>query len=257
MTSAAALALPDPFVLVGDQITIGLPGARAVFTTRRGGVSTGPYESLNLGWLTDDQQEAVAENRRRVAEAHGIELAWGRQVHATQVERRASGNLELGIGVGEAAQADGQATSTPGVAPTVLTADCLAVVIVGGGAVAAVHAGWRGLAGGIIAEGVAALHELGVGGQVALTAAIGPGAGVCCYEVGEEVHAEFGAYGDAVRRGRNLDLKAIAAAQLRAAGVQTVHDVGLCTICSDPELFFSHRRDNGVTGRQAAIAWLS
>jgi YfiH family protein len=259
MTSAAALALPDPFVADGEQITIGLPGARAVFTTRRGGVSTGPYESLNLGWLTDDQQEAVTENRRRVGDAHGLELAWGRQVHGTQVERRASGNLELGIGLGEAAQADGQATSTPGVAPMVLTADCLAIVIADGGAVAVVHAGWRGLAGGVIAEGIRAVRELSDDrdGRDALTAAIGPGAGVCCYEAGGEVHAEFTAYGDGVRRGRNLDLKAIAAAQLHAAGVQTVHDVGLCTICADPELFFSHRRYKGVTGRQAAIAWLS
>jgi YfiH family protein len=145
------------------------------------------------------------------------------------------------------------------VAPTVLTADCLAIVIVGGGAVAAVHAGWRGLAGGVIAEGIRAVRELSDDrdGRDALTAAIGPGAGVCCYEAGGEVHAEFTAYGDGVRRGRNLDLKAIAAAQLHAAGVQTVHDVGLCTICADPELFFSHRRDKGVTGRQAAIAWLS
>ncbi len=120
------------------------------------------------------------------------------------------------------------------------------------GAVAAVHAGWRGLAGGILAEGVAAVRELGGTGPV--HAAIGPAAGPCCYEVGEEVHAHFADH-DARRGARNLDLKAVAAAQLRAAGVAAVHDTGLCTMCADPALFFSHRRDGGVTGRQAGIVW--
>jgi copper oxidase (laccase) domain-containing protein len=89
-----------------------------------------------------------------------------------------------------------------------------------------------------------------------LSAAIGPGAGACCYEVGEEVHAAFSGHGAAVRHGNNLDLKAIAARELERAGVQVVHDLGLCTICSDPSLFFSHRRDRGVTGRQAGLVWL-
>ena len=117
------------------------------------------------------------------------------------------------------------------------------------------HAGWRGLADGIVTEGVSALRELGVDGP--LEAAIGPGAGGCCYEVGEEVHAMFASHGDAVRHGRNLDLKAIARAELEEAGVRTVYDIHLCTICSDATLFFSHRRDHGVTGRQAGLAWLS
>ena len=117
------------------------------------------------------------------------------------------------------------------------------------------HAGWRGLAGGIVAEGVRAIRELGADGP--LEAAIGPGAGGCCYEVGDEVHEVFADYGERVRRGRNLDLKAIAREQLERAGVQTVHDVELCTICSDESLFFSHRRDRGVTGRQAGLVWLS
>jgi YfiH family protein len=136
-----------------------------------------------------------------------------------------------------------------------LTADCLPIAIAGGGAVAMVHAGWRGLAGGVIAEGVRALRGLGDGG--ALAAAIGPGAGPCCYEVGEEVHAAFASEGPDVRAGRNLDLKAIARRQLERAGIERIYDVGLCTVCSDPSLFFSHRRDDGVTGRQAGIAWLS
>jgi copper oxidase (laccase) domain-containing protein len=88
-------------------------------------------------------------------------------------------------------------------------------------------------------------------------AAIGPGAGGCCYEVGEEVHHRFAAYDHGAHRGSNLDLKAIARAQLTAAGVSRVDDVGLCTICSPPGLFFSHRRDRGMTGRQAGVAWLT
>ena len=106
-----------------------------------------------------------------------------------------------------------------------------------------------------MAEGVRALRELGAEGP--LEAAVGPGAGGCCYEVGEEVHREFAGYDGRARRGRNLDMKAIARDQLEAAGVQAVHDIGLCTICSDETLFFSHRRDRGVTGRQAGLAWLS
>jgi hypothetical protein len=137
----------------------------------------------------------------------------------------------------------------------VLVADCLPIAVAGGGAVAMLHAGWRGLAEGVLAEGVRAVRELGRDGP--LEAAIGPGAGGCCYEVGEEVHRQFASYGERVRKGSNLDLKAIARAQLERAGVQTVHDVQLCTICSSPELFFSHRRDRGITGRQAGIAWLS
>jgi YfiH family protein len=146
-------------------------------------------------------------------------------------------------------EADGHATASPSLAPTVLTADCLPIALAADGAVAMLHAGWRGLAAGVIDEGVSALRE--VGGQGPITAAIGPGAGPCCYEVGEEVLRVFDA------RGPNLDLKAIARARLEQAGVAEVHDVGLCTMCSAPELFFSHRRDHGVTGRQAGIAWLT
>jgi YfiH family protein len=175
-------------------------------------------------------------------------------VHGTVIEDRTAGNA--GEGPEGATESDGQVTATRGVAPMVLTADCLGIVIAARDAVGAVHAGWRGLAGGVIANGVA--HVRAVSGSTGrCAAAIGPGAGPCCYEVGEEVHAEFAGYGEGARRGRNLDLKAIAAAQLRAAGVDAVYDVGLCTICGDPELFYSHRRDRGVTGRQAAIAWLS
>ncbi|MBA3328254.1 MAG: polyphenol oxidase family protein, partial [Solirubrobacterales bacterium] len=89
----------------------------------------------------------------------------------------------------------------------------------------------------------------------AIQAAIGPGAGVCCYATGEEVHAAFASYGGAARRGDHADLKLVARRQLEAAGAALVHDVGLCTMCAPAGTFFSHRRDGGRTGRQAGIAW--
>lgn len=239
------MRLPDPFVIAGEHIAIELPGARALFTTRRGGHSVGPYESLNLGLLTDDDPDNVARNRAAVAAAVGAPLAYIRQVHGTRIVEAAPGR--------PGREADGQITVAPGVAAMVMTADCLPIAIAGGGAVGVVHAGWRGLADGVIENGVEALRAVMVAGGP-LHAAVGPGAGPCCYEVGEEVHARFGGSG---RNGRNLDLKAIAREQLRGAGVEIVDDVGLCTICSEPSLFFSHRRDHGVTGRQGGVAWLS
>jgi len=237
--------LPAPFEPVGDHIGIALLGGQALFTTRRGGVSEGPYASLNVGRWIDDDAEAVDRNRRILAETVGVPLdalLQGRQVHGNRVERRA-------LGDGALPEADGHATATPGLAPTVITADCLPVALIGPKAVAMVHAGWRGLAAGVVEEGIKAVRELS--GESELQAAIGPGAGACCYEVGPEVHAAFG---QPATRGR-IDLKAIAAERLHAAGVAAVHDVDLCTICSDPALLFSHRRDNGVTGRQAGVAW--
>ena len=131
-------------------------------------------------------------------------------------------------------------------------ADCLPIALAADGAVAALHGGWRGLAGGIVAEGVAALREVGGTGEI--TAAIGPRAGGCCYEVGEEVHERFAGIPGARAGERNLDIGAIARAKLAEAGVERVHDAGLCTMCWFG-LFFSHRRDGGVTGRQAGIVW--
>jgi YfiH family protein len=239
--------LPEPFVAAGKHIAVDLPGARAVFTTRRGGYSAGPYESLNLGLLTDDDSDAVRRNRAALSDQFGMRFAYIRQVHGPDVVQAA---LERPV-----RDADGHVTATAGIAPMVMTADCLPIAIAGGGAVALVHAGWRGLDAGVVARGVDAVRSLASDGP--LVAAIGPGAGRCCYEVGDEVRAVFESYGDGVRAGRNLDLKAIARMQLEAAGVQSVHDVELCTICSDPSLFFSHRRDHGVTGRQGGLAWLT
>jgi YfiH family protein len=128
----------------------------------------------------------------------------------------------------------------------VLVADCLPVALAGPGGVAMLHCGWRGLAAGIVGRGVAAVS--------AEAAAIGPGIGRCCYEVGPEVLEAFEGLGDGVADGRMLDLAEVARRQLRGAGVEQVECAGLCTSC-EPQLFFSHRRDGGRSGRQAGLAW--
>jgi polyphenol oxidase len=247
--------IPPPFHAWEEHLAIDLVDARAVFTTRRGGFSTGPYESLNLGRLTADRPEAVARNRASLQAKLGVELAHIRQVHGTDVRRIMTLPSTQPDGHGEPPLFDGQATALAGVAAMVLVADCLPIALAGPGAVAMLHAGWRGLARGIVAEGVRAVTELGGDGPV--EAAIGPAAGPCCYEVGEEIHTVFVRRGHQARRGGNLDLKAIAREELARAGVAVVHDVQLCTICADRSLLFSHRRDGGVTGRQAGIAWLN
>ena len=252
MTAMATATLPRleaPFRWEGDHVAADLPGGGALFTTRRGGVSEGSFASLNLGRKTADDQAHVAENRRRVAEAVGApweRFLFGWQVHGAAV-KRATAPLS------EVTQEDGQATALRGHPALVFGADCQPILLAADGAVAALHAGWRTMAAGIVPEGVTALRDLGAAGPI--TALIGPGARGCCYEVGEDVHAVFNRY-DARRDERNLDLAAIAAAQLAEAGAETVHDIGLCTMCNFG-LFFSHRRDGGVTGRQAGIVWRS
>jgi len=246
--------LPEPFYDLGHHFAVELPGARAVFSTRRGGHSSGPYASLNLGWLTDDEQRAVTRNRETLeAEVGAPRLSFVHQVNGAEV-RRITADTAMPRERAGGLRFDGQATDQNDVALCALTADCLPIALAGGGAVAMLHAGWRGLATGMIASGVQAMRELGADGR--LSAAIGPGAGPCCYEAGEEVHEPFADIPDA-DAGRNLDLKAIARHQLRAAGVDDVADIGICTICSDPGLLFSHRRDRGITGRQAGVAWLT
>jgi polyphenol oxidase len=125
-------------------------------------------------------------------------------------------------------------------------ADCPPVALAGPGGVTMIHCGWRGLASGIVARGV---EEVG-----ATAAAIGPGIGPCCYEVGDEVLAEFEALGEGVATGRMLDLAEVARRLLVRSGVDEVEAAGLCTSCEE-ELFFSHRRDDGRTGRQAGVIW--
>jgi hypothetical protein len=249
MATATLPRLETPFRWEGDHIAADLPGAHALFTTRRGGVSEGPFASANLGRKTADDGDHVTENRRRVAAAAGTtwdRFLFGWQVHGPTVKRSTAPLTEV-------TQEDGQATALTGHPALVFGADCQPILLAADGAVAALHAGWRTLAAGIVPEGVAALRELGAAGPV--TALIGPGARGCCYEVGEEVHQVFARH-DARRGERNLDLAHVAKVELAEAGVETVHDVGLCTMCWFG-LFFSHRRDGGVTGRQAGIVWRS
>jgi hypothetical protein len=252
------VAPPAPFFELDQQFVIDLPGARALFTTRRGGHSSGSFQSLNIGFLTDDNPEAVRRNRALLAGRHGVKLSFVHQVHGREVvaarddHHGAAGLPDLT----DLPKADGQITTRPGLAPVSLTADCLPIAIAGAGGVGMLHGGWRGLRDGVIEAGVGALRDAGVQGE--LSAAIGPGAGPCCYQVGSEVLDTFADLPDDVRHGvDHVDLKAIARHALEANGVQTVHDIGLCTICSDPALLFSHRRDRGITGRQAGIAWLT
>lgn len=235
------------------MIELVLPGARVAFSTRNGGVSEGPYESLNLGVLTDDEPGRVARNRAILAEAIGLDpaaIAMGWQVHGTDVLRWDSppqpgrnGYVQPGA---ELDKVDGHVTDLEGLGLLVLAADCLPVALAGNGRVALLHCGWRGLAGGIVQRAVALFDE-------PPAAAVGPGIGRCCYEVGEEVLDAF-ADVEGAAEGRMLDLRAVAGARLRAAGVEHVEHVDMCTACR-PDLFFSHRRDNGVTGRQAGIVW--
>ncbi|HUQ23479.1 MAG TPA: polyphenol oxidase family protein [Gaiellaceae bacterium] len=217
-----------------------------VFSTRVGGVSEGPYDSLNLGRMTGDDVERVDENRRRLCAEVGTtpeRLALNRQIHSTLVHRAEGGAR------GE--PGDGLWTEEPDLPLLAMSADCLPIALARAGdgkpAVGVLHAGWRGLLAGIVAEGVRAL-----GGRV--HAAVGPAIGPCCYEVGVEVADPFAAaYGPDVVRGRNLDLWSAAERALLAAGVEEVERVDLCTSCN-PELFFSHRRTGKPRGVQGVIA---
>jgi len=217
-----------------------------VFSTREGGVSEGPYASLNLGRATADEPERVDENRRRICAEAGAQpeaLAMNYQHHSADVLRARAGSR------GE--RADGLWTEERGLPVLALAADCLPIALARANgakpAVAVLHAGWRGLVGGIAAEGVKTLG----GGLVA--AMIGPGIGPCCYEVGEEVAAPFRrAFGMGLYRDGKLDLWGAAERALRAAGVARVDRVDLCTACN-PDRFFSHRRDDGLTGRQGVL----
>jgi YfiH family protein len=213
-------------------------------------VSEGPYASLNLGRKSGDEVERVDENRRLACEAIGADLArlaLNYQVHSARVRRAEPATR------GE--HADGLWTDEPALPILAMSADCLPIALgrTDGNrpAVAVLHAGWKGLLEGILASGVEAL------GGGSLAAAIGPGIGPCCYEVGEEVAAPFSErFGDDVVREGRLDLWTSAERALRAAGVERVDRFDRCTAC-EPETFFSHRRDRGNTGRQGVIAYVS
>jgi YfiH family protein len=236
----------------------GPPGIVAAFTTRRGGVSTGPWASLDLGLSTGDDPAAVAENRRRLCAAVGIgeeRVAMQRQVHGAIV--RTAAPLPGGFAAPTAAPLEGDAlvTREAGLALVALSADCvpIALAAVDGSAVGVVHAGWRGLVAGVVEAAVAALDA------GPLAAAIGPCAGPDRYEVGDDVGAPLRErFGDGAVRDGRADLPLCARQALVAAGVGEEHiDVAdLCTI-GGPDRFFSHRRDGEPGGRQGVIAYRS
>jgi YfiH family protein len=253
--SRATAAKADRPGLAGSTVLYWEPPGPYVvgFTTRTGGASSGAYESLNLGALTEDDPTNVVENRRRACTAVGADaeratMAW--QHHGREVRRADPRGLVTPGTLFD--RCDGLWTDEPGQGILLLTADCLPVAIARSNgakpALAVLHVGWRGLLAGIVAEGVKALG----GGR--LTAAIGPGIGPCCNEVGEDVAAPFrAAYGPEVASGGKLDLWRAAERALREAGCGEVERTDLCTYCH-PELFFSHRRDRGRTGRQGVVA---
>jgi purine-nucleoside/S-methyl-5'-thioadenosine phosphorylase / adenosine deaminase len=227
-----------------------LPNATVTFTTRQGGVSEGPYESLNLGALTEDEPERVVENRLRAAQRAGVvpeRMAMGYQVHGTNLREWSEPPPDRPYpepGGKELDRADGHITREPGLGLLVLVADCYPVALSDGEQVAMLHCGWRPLAGGILEKALARF-------SAPPAAAVGPGIGGCCYEVGEEVLEAFSDI-EGAASGRMLDLRVVIAAKLTAAGVSYVEHLDRCTSC-EPELYFSHRRDRGVTGRQAGI----
>jgi purine-nucleoside/S-methyl-5'-thioadenosine phosphorylase / adenosine deaminase len=228
---------------------------RVAFSTRLGGVSDGSFESLNLGILTADEPQNVVENRTGLcasvdADPEQATMAW--QVHGERVtEADARGIVTPGMPY---ERCDGLWTDEPRHALVLVTADCFPVALArtaGSPRLTVLHVGWRGLLGGIAAEGVAAMAGNGI------AAAIGPGIGHCCYEVGQEVAEPFRRrFGDDVVDGRNLDLGLATERALLEAGCATVERNGHCTSC-EADLFFSHRRDRGRTGRQGVIAYIA
>jgi polyphenol oxidase len=199
-----------------------LPGARAAFSTRSAG--SAKESQAVLASVLGIDPDRIAINQQ----VHGAELSFG--------EAALTGTPE----------ADGHVLVEPGTTGLVYVADCLPVALAGPGGVAMLHCGWRGLAAGIVARGAAAVG--------ATHAAIGPGIGPCCYEVGDEVLAVLTGAGEGVAAGRMLDLPEVARRLLRQAGVNEIESAAICTCCEE-KLFFSHRRDGGP-GRQAGLAWI-
>lgn len=232
---------------------------RAVFTTRAGGVSEGPYAGLNLGATSGDRPAAVRANRAALCALLGLDaerVTMGHQVHGAGV-RPVGAPTRPGRFTGGLAgwpDGDGLVTERPGLGLVVLGADCLPVLLWrrDGGAVGAAHAGWRGLVEGVVEEALARVGEPG-----AVAAAIGPGIGPSAYEVGADVRERFaGRFGEGVVRGRAVDLAGAAAEALRRAGVpgSAITVVEACT-ASEPARFYSYRRDGAACGRQAGVVW--
>lgn len=226
---------------------------RACVSSRAGGVSQAPFDSFNLGDHVGDEPAAVAENRRRLEQAQGCRPAWLSQVHGIEVVEADPSRV---------ATADASWSATPGIACAVLTADCLPALFCdrAGTRVAAAHAGWRGLAGGVLE---ATLDKLAVPAAEVLVW-LGPAIGPQAFEVGPEVREAFmadqaeaaAAFVPSVNAGRYMaDIYQLARIRLAARGVTAVYGGGLCTF-SDAERFYSYRR-NPRTGRQASLVWLA
>jgi YfiH family protein len=225
---------------------------KACVTTREGGVSEAPFDSLNLGDHVDDRPEAVAENRRRLTENFSIKPAWLQQVHGIAVAHADPGIV---------ATADASWTTTPGIACTAMTADCLPALFCdrAGTRVAAAHAGWRGLAAGVLE---ATLDSLDVPAEDVLVW-LGPAIGPKAFEVGTEVREVFinqlpeaaQAFVPSDNTGKFMaDIYLLARLRLAERGVTAVYGGGFCTV-TDPR-FFSYRRASR-TGRFASLIWLT
>lgn len=226
-------------------------GIRACVTTRAGGVSVAPFDSLNLGDHVDDDPVAVAHNRRRLTDVFDVQPAWLNQVHGVVVAPASPGRI---------VDADASWTATPGIACTVMTADCLPVLFCdrAGTRVAAAHAGWRGLAAGVLE---AAAQSLNVEPQDLLVW-LGPAIGPKAFEVGGEVREVFikdlpdaaAAFVPSINEGRYMaDIYELARLRLARYGITAVYGGGLCTV-TDPR-FFSYRR-SPRTGRFASLVWI-
>lgn len=248
--------------MINDWITPGWPAprnVRALFTTRNGGVSSGKYAGLNLGDHVGDDPSTVAQNRALLRSVLPDEPRWLKQVHGTtpiQVDD-----------VDSIVEGDAALSQRAGIVCAVLVADCLPVLLCDHAAsvVGVAHAGWRGLAAGVIESTVASMLSVG-NQQTPLMAWLGPAIGPGHFEVGEEVREVF------VRHDQNAalafaphahekwlaDLYLLARQRLAQAGVTEVYGGGECTF-SDPARFFSHRRDGktGNTGRMAGLIWLN
>ena len=230
------------------------PRVRAITTTRQGGVSPGRYASMNPADHVDDDPAAVMTNRQILQQELGLpgQPVWLQQVHGTVVVNAAT--------AGEFPTADAACSSQPGIVCAVLTADCLPVLLsdTAGQCVAAVHAGWRGLAAGVIEQAVIAMGRPGE----TLLAWLGPAIGPSVYRVGDEVRDTFMAHhqeaGEAFRAGAEgewfADLYRLARQRLAACGVTAVYGGGYCSF-TEAERFYSYRRD-GATGRMATLIWL-